>query len=272
MKYINLFDTHFSYAHSSTDWKHPKSFSYVKREPAFDGITIFSDSSFNEVDEVDCPIKIAWQVESPVFSDHSFYEMMNSHPEKFDKIITYDEDLIKSNPEKFLRGQFGGTTVYDPQLYTKSKDICTVFSGKLWTPNQEIRKRVIDSFPNVDSFGRGTERPFDNVADVYKDYRFVIVIENVDHPVYFSEKLTDAMACGCVPIYKGSKESANKYFNDSGFILWETFEELQEILSGLDLSQSSYESFNVEDNMNIVKRDFYTNEDWLYERYLKEFM
>lgn len=269
MHRINIFDKNFIPlgTESSTDWKAPKNFKYEKCLREFDGITIFTDHCYDEVDHVNSKIKVAWQVESPIFSDYDFYNMLDKHEHKFDLIITYDKNLAQKNPSKFVRGHFGGTTVTNPRTYPKTKDICIVHSGKQFSENHTLRQRVIDEIPRVDSYGRGTPRPFDKIEDIYAEYRFVVVIENVDNPWYFSEKFTDAIACGCVPIYKGSHESANEFFNDSGFILWDNFNQLQSIINAMQFDEDAYNRFNVAQNLETIKRDFNTTEDWLFERY-----
>ena len=47
--------------------------------------------------------------------------------------------------------------------------------------------------------------------DIYKDYKFSIVIENYIHPEYFSEKIMIPLLCGCIPIYIGCT-NINNYF------------------------------------------------------------
>lgn len=52
-----------------------------------------------------------------------------------------------------------------------------------------------------------------NISDIYKDYKFSIVIENSRHPAYFSEKIIVPLLCGCVPLYLGCTKIED-YFSD----------------------------------------------------------
>jgi len=257
---INIFDkTFIKSSNSSTGKKSPESFSYVIGEEDFDGITIYTDRRFHKAKTTKANFKIAWQVESPAFSRPP------RNPEDFDQIWTYNESLIEKNPQLYKRANFGGTRVENPTMFEKSKDICIVHSGKRRTHKHLLRKKVINQL-EVDSFGRGTKRPFKKIEDVYKDYRFVIVIENIIHRNYFSEKLTDAIACGCIPIYCGSKHNAESFF--PGLTRFKNIKQLRNLLP--TLTPEYYEANKPTEHIETVRRDFYTTEDWLVRNYYEK--
>ena len=54
---------------------------------------------------------------------------------------------------------------------------------------------------------------WDKIDEIYKDYKFTIVIENTREPEYFSEKIMVPLLCGSIPIYLGCKNIDN-YFKD----------------------------------------------------------
>jgi hypothetical protein len=277
---INIFDKNFiTYDKSSTFGKAPRSFNYVKGLRQFDGITIYTDKCFNMVKQTKSKYNIAWQVESPVHSGKDFYPMLN-YKDKFDMIFTYDDDLIQQDPRKFKRVNFGGTTVSKPSMYPKTKDICIVHSGKKDTFNHSLRAKIINKYggKGVDVFGKVTGKPFKNIQDVYKDYKYAIVIENICHPNYFSEKLTDAMACGTIPIYLGSSRSVDTLFDERGVMKWKNLNELDNIIDKIiyDEDMDGHYDFLKErvlnDNLINVATNFYTNEDWLYTNYIRNFV
>jgi hypothetical protein len=61
------------------------------------------------------------------------------------------------------------------------------------------------------------------------------LIENdKDQQWYFSEKLSDAMLTGVIPIMWGTGQYVRQIFDERGIIFWETIEDLQNVLKGLD--------------------------------------
>lgn len=270
MTTINIFDNNFMpYSESSTLGKSPNSFNYVKNQMEFDGITIFTDQCFEKAKQVQSKYKVAWQVESPFHSDRQFYPMINGYEHLFDMILTYNDDLIRTNPDKYKKINFGGTTVLSPNmnLDKKTKQVAIVHSGKTDTSNHYMRNTIIKS-SNISAFGRGTNTPFNNIHDVLVPYNFAVVIENINTNNYFSEKITDAIACGCIPIYNGCLNIGD-YFNTKAILTFRTIAELNVILK--QLSNDFYDSMMIPHagNLNTVESDYYTNEDWIYNNYLK---
>lgn len=271
MDKINIFDKHFiTYSDSSALGKFPREFEYVKAQNNFDGITIYTDSSFEEAKRTSSKYKIAWQLESPYHSQRKFNAMIGSYPQLFDMIFTYDENLITKYPKRFKRCNAGGTTVINPNLYSdqKIKTAAIVHSGGNSVPNHKMRTAIARS-GKVDVFGKITGKPFDNIVDVLTPYKYSVVVENINSTNYFSEKLTDCIACGCIPIYNGCT-NVEDYFNIDGMIRFKTLEELRDILPTLNdtLYDSMFEAH--EDNVNTVFNDYYTSEDWLYLTYMKD--
>ena len=54
--------------------------------------------------------------------------------------------------------------------------------------------------------------------EIYKNYRWVLALENVDEPGYLTEKLVNAQASGAVPIYYGDSRAARKVFKKDSFV------------------------------------------------------
>ena len=83
----------------------------------------------------------------------------------------------------------------------------------------------------MDVFGRGYN-PVDNKIIGLKDYMFSLAIENTEADHYFSEKILDCFLTGTIPIYRGCRK-LNNYFDNNGFFVFSTIDELDHILNSL---------------------------------------
>lgn len=173
----------------------------------------------------------------------------------------------------------------------KTKMVNFVFSKKKNMRNKTIMynyryllaEKLLDNNVNVDIYGSSTERlkikynnnkkilkniksTFDwkDVYDIYKDYKFSIVIENYIHPEYFSEKIMIPLLCGCIPIYIGCSNIDN-YFKDyvtklSGKkVRWDYFK----IIKILNNHQKYFKKVNVDDIEEIIHMKNLINEEFI---------
>ena len=117
----------------------------------------------------------------------------------------------------------------------------------------EILKRNLP----VDVWGRGAnEYSGDRVKgsfrglEPYKDYKFTIAIENNDSESYITEKYTNAIACGTVPLYFGANRISTYFGDQWGFRLNGKLEEdivlIENVLRNpeqyrIDLSRARHE-------------------------------
>lgn len=98
-----------------------------------------------------------------------------------------------------------------------------------------IRRQLfeeISKYKQVDSGGRWLNNVGGPVADKLEfesRHKFAISCENSSHPGYTTEKLVEAFAAGCVPIYWGDPEVA-KVFNPKSFINVHDFSSLDELV------------------------------------------
>lgn len=99
----------------------------------------------------------------------------------------------------------------------KDKLISLIASNKRITEGHLLRHDIAQKYKNeVDLFG--TEyKSLETKDDGLKPYMFSFCVENKKYDLYYTEKLTDAIACGTIPIYWGS-EQINKIFNPEGFV------------------------------------------------------
>jgi hypothetical protein len=102
---------------------------------------------------------------------------------------------------------------------TRKKLVCSVVSGFNGVPGYEDRRKFLEEFssitPQFDIYGRYSKAI--NCLPAYRgyasskyqtisQYRYNLVIENSVEDWYISEKIFDALLCGCMPIYHGSEK------------------------------------------------------------------
>ena len=181
-------------------------------------------------------------------------------------------DMIKKNPPK------------------KNKLINFVFSKKrnskkrlMYNYRHLLAEKLLENDINVDIYGSSTnilkekyknnkkilkniKNTFDwkDMYDIYKDYKFSIVIENYIHPEYFSEKIMIPLLCGCIPIYIGCT-NINNYFKNyvielSGKkVRWDYFK----IIRILKNHEQYYKKVNVEEIENIIHMKNLIHEEFI---------
>jgi len=84
--------------------------------------------------------------------------------------------------------------------------------------------------------GRGYA-PFELKQDGLLNYRFSVIIENVQELDYFTEKLLDCLLCGTMPIYWGAPNIGD-YFETSGMLICHNLEQIQQTIAMLPSSLS----------------------------------
>ncbi len=129
---------------------------------------------------------------------------------------TVDLDLIQNNRERFL----------------KERKFCAFIN------NNQIEDRInlfklLHQKEHVDSFGylfnntgkalRGSQQ---DKVKLLEDYKFTIAFENSYHQGYNSEKITEPLESGCIPLYNGG-ERVKEYFNPTSFIYYKDFKDIQ---------------------------------------------
>ena len=122
----------------------------------------------------------------------------------------------------------------------------------------EIRDRLFkvlkekDSTKSAHGFGRcqNTGQKVDGtwheMYNVYKDYRFVIAMENNRVNNYVTEKVLNALISGAIPIYWGYPELVKKIFNKKAIIFVQDFsslEECAEYIIKVDTTPSLYQQY-----------------------------
>ena len=265
---INLFDTNKGSGPFFNNHWPIEEVQYIGPYMEWDGITVFTDETcFNPiVDQVKSKYKIAWAVESPIIKPE-FISNIKKVENKFDYIYTYSP---QENNLKYKQSYFGACWIPQPhcKIYDKKKLLSIVASNKNYATGHQLRHKVIslNLHKDLELWGSGyrwfSDEPEDR-AKPFKDYMYLIVIENCRYPNYFTDKIIDCFASGAIPIYWGDP-NINQHFNEKGFYTWNTIEELIKILEKIS-SEDYYNKFPyVQENFNKFKK-FASPDKWMFE-------
>lgn len=259
---VNLFDGTFAHSKgengflTSTKDRKPEEINYVERHMDYDGVTVFCDEyMYGELpNKVKSKYKVAWCLESPAVKPY-ISASLHGIADKFDYVITFREDLIKSNPKKYLPAIVGGTWIAekDHSLYSneKTKKCSLLLSSKVFTSGQSFRHQIAHSVAGIDTFGGGSKTGhIKDKLDALKNYKYSFIIENCQHYNYFTEKLIDCLVTGTIPIYYGCP-NIQDHFNTKGFVIINSLQDLQ----NTKLTNAKYEEIKpfIEENFNKAK-------------------
>ncbi len=148
------------------------------------------------------------------------------HPNYFSKVYTHSPSPLK--PKEIRSHGFLGSDVslhvqgFD-NLPKKTELVSVIASTLGILSGHKKRVDFVDSLvseiPQLSEhlFGRGRKRELKNKIDGLRDYRFSVAIENSAQPSYISEKFTDCIRAGVVPLYFGAPD-IGEYFPRDCFI------------------------------------------------------
>jgi hypothetical protein len=222
------------------------------------------------VDQVDCPVKVAWLIE-PYDLIPYMYDQIKTIEDKFDFVFTYEETLLKHNPDiyKFHPCDCSGIEFHSHKLHEKTKLVSMIYSEKTWLFGHRLRHIIAKTlipqmgYDKIDFFGRATENPLELKSEGTNPYMFQIAIENAQRRFYFADKIYDCFVTGTVPIYWGAPNIGD-FFDMRGILTFNHPNELKEILESL--SPDKYESMldGVKENFERVKK-YIRPDDLLFE-------
>ena len=203
-----------------------------------------------------------WIVESPMMYPN-IISQLDTVKHKYKKIFTSNKSLIeKGDPFYFI--PLGGCWISpDTQkIYNKTRDISIIASAKRNLEGHKLRHCVISQFENKLAVMGGGYKHIDNKLEGHKNFRFSIVIENCKQDYYFTEKLIDCFATGCIPIYWGCP-SIHTFFNMDGLITFNDIIELDTILPTLTKELYDNKMDAIKDNFERSK-EFMIADDKIY--------
>jgi len=120
----------------------------------------------------------------------------------------------------------------------------------------------LSSYKHVDSGGRWENNiggPIDDKLSFDREHKFSIVCENSSSPGYTTEKLVQAFAANCIPIYWGDP-AVEKVFNKKSFINVMDYDSIEDVLDRvkeIDSNDELYREMLLEPALNDSK---YTKE------------
>lgn len=247
MKTHYIMDNLFSHAHSSSGFNKPTSVHW-ERNKIGDHLVV-TDSLLPASEGIPVKRKFAWLMESPVVTPRA-YEYIRHNYHKFDRVYTFDRDLLELS-DKFSLLPIGGCWIDESEraVFPKSRMASMILSSKAFTQGQQLRHEIYGALKTdpVDLDFYGYMNHVKNKSEALKDYRFSIVVENCSMDYYFTEKIIDCFMTGTVPIYWGCP-SIGDFFDTGGILKFSTLEELKETLSNLCVELYDSMKHSIEQN------------------------
>lgn len=283
---IRLYDTNFCHHAPGSSISsfpghdiYPKYIDWERSPDVYTDIAFFTDNCLHLVDSCDAKFKIAWIVE-PRALVPNVYEQI-SKPEwynKFYRILTHDDELRDAIPSKAELVPLGGCWIPpDKQIiYPKTKDICIIASHKNQLPGHQLRHQIVNELSakyRIDVFGNGYNR-FNQTVDVLKDYRYCIVVENVEKNYWMTEKLIQCFRVGTIPIYYGTRFDNELLFQDRfGVYRFNDVESLDRLLPLMTKELYEFELVEKTIEDNFRNAEMYTVcEDYIWETILESWL
>ena len=300
---INVFYDYMEY------WTFPTDFTYCynQTDGEFDMVYIGDDKIRNYLQgdykiQRDVPV-VARLMEHRSYFKDELHQLVKKNHSKFHTILTHDKELLNTLPNaKFTPttdvirfnmlpnpsnaptfGPYSNSNSLEMpsdlfQVYPKNKLVSHIGSNKTFLPGHRSRLEMLKSTKGkVDLFGTVQLAFYDemirheNKFEGLKDYAFSIAIENLDSSIddyYFSEKITDCFITGTIPIYYGCPNISN-FFNLDGILVFNTADELSEIVDNLSMELYHSKLEAVRDNYERAIKTPLTN-DKLYNQYFKQ--
>jgi hypothetical protein len=249
----------------------PTKIKYDRDNYIWNGISIFTNRDLHIVDQVKSTTKVAWMVEARSILPDTYKRLVELE-DKFDYILTYYEDLLKRNPNKYIKYVTASTRILEPdrKIYEKTKLCSLLTSATTVTPahifRHQLAKIIQDNNINITVFGK-YYIPFETKLMAHKDFMFSIVIMNSCENNYFTEYLIDCFMCGTIPIFYGCP-NLNEYFNTDGILHFTEFEQIVQILPTLTPELYFSKMDAIKDNFERAK-NYVSTDDMVGEILMK---
>jgi hypothetical protein len=192
--------------------------------------------------------------------------------DNFKNILTFDQEVLEKCPNA-IKYIYGTSWIKEEEynsIISEKKEfkISMIVGHKYSTNGHRLRKYILDNennLRNIDFYvsnkfvKEGKELVGPSKFKTFHKYQYQIIIENSQQTNYFTEKLVDCLITKTIPIYWGCP-NISEYFNTTGWIIFNNFEELKIKLDSL--VPNDY--FNYE---NIIQSNF--KKAILYENFYK---
>lgn len=267
----------FNYEHSSCSNLLPKDFRW---SPWHGDYNIYIDNGMKAQTpdlSIDKKKRFGWVCESIFIIPDVYNWLIKNHEILFDKyfykIFTCEQELLNLN-SNFVYAYTGSNYPWIKKelwdVYPKTK-LCSMFcSHKIITEEHVYRHKVARyaMTKNVDVYGGIVSTPqshlslWDTKIDGIRDYMFHIIVENGVTENYFTEKFTDAIAAGAVPVYRGAAKVL-EIFDPNGIIVLEPGME-EEIINSLTPELYNMKLQAVHNNLETLKT-LKLSDDYLFD-------
>ena len=261
---INMVGGGFQHAICAADNNTPKYMEWVKCKHDADISIHINESIYSPVNK--SKLNFGWLHESKEIKPKMYADAkikVKELEDKFELVFMHDQELSKLS-DKFVWIKWKGNTwIVDRNIHEKSKLVSMFASYKVMCPAHEYRHEILTKFKDsVDHYSRGFKE-VDTKEEGLNDYMFSIAMENHTYLNSYSEKLTDCLATGTVPIYYGNP-SIGEIWNTDGMIM------LNDNFKIEDLSSELYYSMMpaIEDNFKRLM-NMPICEDYIYTEYIK---
>lgn len=239
---VNLWDSEFAHSLQEQGFDaaayrvQPKKITYVRNQKEWNGITLFTNRQLEQVKSVKTTIKVAWMIEARAILPQS-YEDLDRLENEFDYVITYYEDLLQRNPQKYKRFLMGCCRIPgdERKIYQKTQLLSHLVTRQLSTEAHRFRHQLAhhltESQAPVTIFG-ANYTPYPTKLEAHKDFMFSIIIMNSSENFFITEWIIDCFLCGTIPIFYGCP-AVGDFFNPDGILQFQHFPEILEILPRL---------------------------------------
>ncbi|MHC4332165.1 MAG: glycosyltransferase family 10 domain-containing protein [Planctomycetota bacterium] len=260
---IPIADYAFAHAPGMSWYNTPAHFQWTREDQSKTKVRFFTDRSVGHVDTIPAERNVALMIEPRQFDDTGL-KILKSKLDKFHYVLTYDRDLVQTDPSKFLYYAIGGCWVDQPRrtIALKSALVSMIASAKNSTPGHKLRHEVVKRLDGKVEILGGIRKPIQNKGDGLCPFSFSIAIENCQINDYFTEKIVDCFVTGTVPIYWGT-QNIDKYFDPRGILQFNTVDELEGIVNSLSATLYTSMLPYIEDNFRRAQ-NYLVAEDWIY--------
>ena len=145
----------------------------------------------------------------------------------------------------------------------KAKLVSMIASTKTLCPGHLYRQAVLEFYKDrMDCYGSGWN-PIQTKEEGLNNYFFSICMENDNYANSITEKISDCLVTGTIPIYWGAP-TIGEFFNEKGIILLDSDFKLEDLSEDLYFSKIEYikENFERASQLQIA-------EDYIYLNYIK---
>lgn len=195
-------------------------------------------------------IKCAWVIEPTIINGED-YQLVVDNQDSLDYVFLHDVSF-KNKINNFHFVPHGGTHLKneDILIHAKNKLCSFIFSNKQWNSFHSFRHTIYKEMVNkVDCYGTGCNNYIENKSIALNDYCFSIAMENFNSLSLFTEKIIDCFLTGTIPIFYGC-DNIGDFFNINGFYVFNTIEELNEIIKEISFGKYYEMLPYVQENFN----------------------